>query len=88
MAASLAEDQMVANLHVRNLDDDLVVRLKRRAARHGRSAEAEHREILRQALAGEDEASFDKLAADLRELTRGRKQTPSEILLREGRDER
>jgi antitoxin FitA len=79
---------MVASLHVRNLDDDLVARLKRRAARHGRSAEAEHREILREALAGEDEASFDKLAADLRKVTRGRKQTPSEILLREGRDER
>jgi plasmid stability protein len=73
---------------MRNLDDDLITRLKRRAARHGRSAETEHREILRQALAGEDEASFDKLAADLRKLTRGRKQTPSEVLLREGRDER
>jgi plasmid stability protein len=73
---------------VRNFDDDLIARLKRRAARHGRSAEAEHREILRQALAGEDEASFDKLAADLRKLTRGRRQTPSEMLLREGRDER
>ena len=50
-------------------------------------AEAEHREILRQALAGEVEPSFDKLAADLRKLTRRRKQTPSEILLREGREE-
>jgi plasmid stability protein len=48
---------------VRNLDDDLIARLKRRAARHGRSSEAAHREILRRALAGEDEASFDKLAA-------------------------
>jgi antitoxin FitA len=67
---------------------DKTERLWRRAARHGRSAEAEHREILRQALASEDEASFDKLAADLRKLTRGRRQTPSEILLREGRDER
>jgi plasmid stability protein len=79
---------MVGSLHVRNLDDDLIARLKRRAGRHGRSTEAEHREILRQALASEDEASFDKLAADLRKLTRGRTQTPSEILLREGRDER
>ena len=41
---------MAGNLHVRNLDDDLIARLKRRAARHGRSTEAEHREILRQAL--------------------------------------
>jgi plasmid stability protein len=79
---------MPANLHVRNLDDDLIARLKRRAARHGRSAEAEHREILRQALAAEVEPSFDTLAAELRQLTRDRKQTPSEILLREGREER
>jgi plasmid stability protein len=79
---------MAGNLHVRNLDDDLISRLKRRAARHGRSAEAEHREILRQALANEEERSFEKLAADLRKLTRRRKQTPSEVLLREGREDR
>jgi plasmid stability protein len=75
------------NLHVRNLEDDLIVRLKRRAARHGRSTEAEHREILRQALAAEVDPSFEQLAAELRRLTAGRQQTPSEILLREGRDE-
>ena len=79
---------MPGNLHVRNLDDDLIARLRRRAARHGRSAEAEHREILRQALAGEGEPSFDDLAAQLRALTEGRRQTPSEVLQREGRDER
>jgi antitoxin FitA len=79
---------MAGNLHVRNLDDELIARLKRRAARHGRSAEAEHREILRQALAVEDEPSFEALAAELRKLTKGRRHTPSEILLREGRDER
>ena len=79
---------MAGNLHVRNLDDDLIARLKRRAARHGRSTEAEHREILRQALSGDVEPSFDTLAADLRKLTKRRKQTPSEVLLREGREER
>jgi len=79
---------MAGNLHVRNLEDDLIARLKRRAARHGRSTEAEHREILRQALAAEAEASFETLAAELRELTRRRKQTPSEALLREGRNDR
>jgi antitoxin FitA len=79
---------MVGNLHVRNLDDDLIARLKRRAARHGRSTEAEHREILRQALMAEVEPSFETLAAELRKLTRRRKQTPAEDLLREGRDER
>ena len=76
---------MPGNLHVRNLDDELIARLKRRAARHGRSTEAEHREILRLALANEDDTSFEKLAAELRKLTRTRKQTPSEVLQREGR---
>jgi antitoxin FitA len=84
----IMERRMAGNLHVRNLDDDLIARLKRRAARHGRSTEAEHREILRQALAADVEASFDTLAADLRKLTKRRKQTPSEVLLREGRGER
>ena len=79
---------MPGNLHVRNLDDELIARLKRRAHRHGRSTEAEHREILRQVLAMEDETSFEKLAADLRKMTKKRKQTPSEELLREGREER
>jgi antitoxin FitA len=76
------------HLHVRNLDDDIVHRLKRRAARHGRSVEAEHREILRQALAVDPEPDFDSLAAELRAMTEGRQQTPAEALLREGRDER
>jgi len=40
----------MAQLIVRNLDEDLVQRLKRRAATHGRSAEEEHRQLLRQAL--------------------------------------
>jgi plasmid stability protein len=79
---------MPGHLHVRNLDDELVLRLKRRAARHGRSVEAEHREILRQALSGEWEPDFDSLATELRSLTAKRRQTPAEELLREGRDER
>ena len=79
---------MARSLHVRNVDDELIARLKRRAARHGRSAEAEHREILRQTLSGESHTSFDELAAELRRLTAGREHTPSEVLMREGRDER
>ena len=81
---------MPGSRSVRNPDDDLIARLKRRAGRHGRSAEAEHREILRQALANEVEAepAFDDLAAEFRAMTRGRRHTPAEVLLREGRDER
>lgn len=40
----------MAQLLVRNLEDEVVAELKRRAARSGRSVEAEHREILRIAL--------------------------------------
>jgi plasmid stability protein len=77
----------MASLHVRNVDDDLVARLKRRAARHGRSAEAEHREILRQALAQDEPDNFEELAAELRRLLASRTHTPAEQLVRETRDE-
>ncbi len=40
----------VAQLIVRNLDADLVKRLKQQAAERGTSAEEEHRQILRKAL--------------------------------------
>lgn len=42
----------MAQLLVRNLDAKIVRRLRERAARNGRSAEEEHREILREALLG------------------------------------
>ena len=42
----------MAQLIVRGIEEDVVRALKERAGRHGRSAEAEHREILREALAG------------------------------------
>ena len=40
----------MGQLVVRNLDPEMIRRLKIRAAKRGRSAEAEHREILREAL--------------------------------------
>jgi len=42
----------MAQLMVRNLPDDLVKALKQRAAKHNRSAEQEHREILQSVLRG------------------------------------
>jgi plasmid stability protein len=42
----------MAQLMVRNLTEDLVKALKQRAAKHNRSAEQEHREILQAALRG------------------------------------
>ena len=41
---------MVTNLVVRNVEEDVALALKQRAAANGRSAEAEHREILKAAL--------------------------------------
>jgi len=56
----------MGQLIVRNLDKAIILALKRRAARNNRSAEAEHREILRAALA--DEATGRSFLALLREM--------------------
>ena len=56
----------MAQLVVRQLDDDLVLALKRRAARSGRSAEAEHREILREALTSDlQHSSFKRFLLEM-----------------------
>lgn len=55
----------MAQLIVRNLPDELVAALKRRAARKQRSAEEEHREILRLALSGSRRRSFAQVVADM-----------------------
>jgi plasmid stability protein len=40
----------MGQLLVRDLDDEVIARLKKRAAAHGRSTEAEHRAILEEAV--------------------------------------
>ena len=58
----------MAQLIVRNIDEELVRALKLRAARHGRSAEEEHRQILRRALRPEhSETSFKDLLSQMPE---------------------
>jgi plasmid stability protein len=49
----IALEVVMPQLLVRNIEPDVVAALKDRAARHGRSAEAEHRKILREALRSE-----------------------------------
>ena len=44
----------MAQMVVRNLEDDVKARLQRRAKRHGRSTEEEVRDILRDAVKNED----------------------------------
>jgi len=55
----------VAQLMVRNLTDDLVKALKQRAAKHNRSAEQEHREILQAALHGPGRRSLADVLATI-----------------------
>jgi plasmid stability protein len=74
-------------LLVRDVPPDVVEALKRRAAEHGRSAEAEHRVILEEALRA-GRSGFWERAAALRAETRGRIKIPSEELIRQDRDER
>ncbi|TCZ61075.1 FitA-like ribbon-helix-helix domain-containing protein [Roseicella aquatilis] len=82
----------MATLTVRNLDDDLVRALRIRAAEHGRSAEAEHREILRQALTNgrqpSPRASAAQRLAEFRRRTAERGSAPALDLLRESREGR
>lgn len=49
----LSYTSRMAQLLVRNLEDELVRHLKRRAGEHGVSVEEEHRRILREALQGD-----------------------------------
>jgi plasmid stability protein len=77
----------MAQLLVRNLSDGLVKELRRRAASHHRSVEAEHRALLEKALSPKS-ADFRHELASLRKATEGRIDIPSETLLRETRDER
>lgn len=55
----------MANLLVRGVDESLVRALKERAGSHGRSAEAEHREILATALARPRRRSFAQVLASM-----------------------
>jgi antitoxin FitA len=70
----------MGSLIVRSVEDVLIARLKARAAAHGRSAEAEHREILRQALIANSSAvPFGALRGQIH-MTADFDETPVEII--------
>ena len=75
--------RLVTRLTVRNVSAQIVRMLKQRAAAHGRSAEAEHREILREALL-EGEEDFATRAKALRR--RLRSPVDSSDVIRTDRD--
>jgi antitoxin FitA len=80
--ASFAGKPMT-QLTVRNVSEQMVRALKQRAAAHGRSAEAEHREILREVLL-EREEDFATRAKALRQ--RLRSTVDSSEIIRAERD--
>ena len=80
----------MATVNVRRLDDEVVRKLKERAAANNRSLEAELRDILERVVAEDDyqakKRAFLEYSKKLRALTAGRHHTPSEQLIREDRD--
>ena len=75
---------------VERMDDGVVERLRQRAAANDRSLEAELRHILNDAVTDDDyeakRLAFIERSKELRTLTAGTRQTPSEDLIRESRD--
>jgi plasmid stability protein len=70
----------MGSLLVRDVDDDLITRLKGRAKAHGRSAEAEHREILRRVLSeGSSDMPFGDLQGKIH-IEPDFDQTPDEVI--------
>ncbi len=75
----------MAQVIVRNIDDNTIARLKARAARSGHSLEQELRLIITSA-ARLSREEFRQRAAEMRERLRGRRHTDSVTLIREDRD--
>jgi plasmid stability protein len=57
--------QLVANLIVRNVEDEVVQALKAQSGKHGVSAEEEHRRILRRALLKPRQKSFAEALSEI-----------------------
>jgi len=77
------EDAM-AQVVIRNIDDDAIRRLKSRAARKGVSLERELRTIVTEA-ARADRTGFGERAAAFRRKLTGRRHSDSTALIRRGR---
>lgn len=79
----------MAKLTVRDLEDDVVARLKARALDHGRSLEAELRAILREAAAAPSPKELKAIAERITALTPAqRRQSDSTKRIRADRDRR
>ncbi len=79
----------MAQLLVRDIPEETVAALKKRAKANGRSAEAEHRAILEEALKRQRDDFWERVDAARRELEEtGRTFTDSTEMIRQDRDSR
>lgn len=78
---------MARSLLVRDVEEDIIALLKRRASANNRSIEAEHRAILSEVLKPQQTKSFEELSAEVRAYTANRPQTPSDVILRMSRED-
>ncbi len=78
---------MPTNLSIKNAPDDIVARLKERAARHHRSLQGEMLAILEEAVRSSEPMTIDEVLERVRRLSL---RTPAEAaaMLRADRDER
>ncbi len=76
----------MANLTIRNLDDEVVAKLKAQAKAHHRSLEAELREILSMTVGRQAREDFLARADRIRAMTPDVAQTDSTEIIREDRD--
>ncbi len=76
----------MANLTIRNVDDHVVERLKKKAKDNNRSLEAELRELLKQAANRKSPEELLAIADRIAAMTPDVPQTDSAELLREDRD--
>ncbi|MFP4004238.1 MAG: FitA-like ribbon-helix-helix domain-containing protein [Alphaproteobacteria bacterium] len=65
---AILKAKSMGQLTVRNVNERIIRALKQRAAAHGRSAEAEHREILREVLLKQEEDFITRAKALRRRL--------------------
>ena len=76
----------MTTITIHNLDDEIIARLKERAARHNRSLESEVRQILTDIIKAPPRNELVELAKRIRDMTPDVPQTDSTKLIREDRD--
>ncbi len=76
----------MADVTIRDLDDEVPARVRERAQRRHHSLEAELRDVITRSVRPVDMEAFEAAAAEIRARTAGGRQSDSTDLIREDRD--